>query len=243
MRNLSILILLLSGPFSGNLKALDSIVQLDSFVIHFLGHASVMIEYSDKIIHIDPSSAQANYELLPPADLVLITHGHGDHYDLNALNNIKKESTEMICNQAVYDLETYKVQKTALKNGESCVKYGIEINAVPAYNIVNGSYHPKGIGNGYIIKFGEKRVYVAGDTESIPEMDNLGEIDIAFIPMNLPYTMTPEMADEAAKKVNPDILYIYHYGKSDTAKIRSLLQDQDMEIRIGKSVFNESAAK
>jgi L-ascorbate metabolism protein UlaG (beta-lactamase superfamily) len=215
----------------------------DSFTIHSLGHATLMVEYNNIIIHIDPSSAQANYDLLPKADLILITHGHGDHYDLGALNKIKKESTEMICTQAVSNLGTYAVTKTVLNNGDSIIIQGIEVKAVPAYNIVSGTFHPKGTGNGYILTLGKKRVYVAGDTENIPEMAGFGEIDIAFIPMNLPYTMTPEMAADAAKKIKPDILYIYHFGSSDTAKLRTLLSDQNMEIRMGKSVFHESAVK
>jgi len=243
MRNLSIFILMLCGPLSSNLKALDSFAQADSFVIHFLGHASLMIEYDDKIIHIDPTSAQANYDLLPKADIIFITHGHGDHYELVTLNKIKKETTEMVCTQAVSNLGTYSGKKTVMNNGDSIFINGIVVNAVPAYNIANGTFHPKGTGNGYIITLGEKRIYIAGDTENIPEMENLGEIDIAFIPMNLPYTMTPEMAADAAKKIKPEVLYIYHFGSSDTGKLRNLLSDQNMEIRIGKSVFTESTVR
>jgi hypothetical protein len=129
-----------------------------------------------------------------------------------------------------------------LNNGDSAVFKGIPVKAVPAYNVTS-SWHTKGVGNGYVFTFGEKRVYVAGDTENIPEMGNLGKIDIAFLPMNLPYTMTPAGAAAAAKIIKPDILYIYHFGTSDTASLRKLLSDQPMKIRMGKSVYSESDKK
>ena len=213
----------------------------DTFAIHYLGHGSLYFEYKNLIIHVDPYSSQADYNSLPDADLIFITHGHSDHYNLDALNMIKKDSTLMVCTQAVKDLGTYTGTASVLNNGDSMVIKGIPVKAVPAYNITGSTiYHPKGTGNGYIFTFGEKRVYVAGDTEYIPEMDSLDNIDIAFLPMNLPYTMTVTMAVDAARKVNPDILYIYHFGNSDTALLRSSLSDQDIKIRIGKSVYYES---
>jgi len=127
---------------------------------------------------------------------------------------------------------------TVISNGETLVKQGIKIEAVPAYNIVNmrspgNPYHPKGDGNGYILTFGDKRVYVAGDTENTPEMKDLRGIDIAFLPMNLPYTMTPEMVAEAARAFAPKILYPYHYGKTDPQKLVELLKGEtEIEVRI-----------
>jgi L-ascorbate metabolism protein UlaG (beta-lactamase superfamily) len=211
----------------------------DTIVIHSVGHASLFFEYKDLIIHVDPYSAQADYNTLPDASLIFITHSHSDHYDPGALNKIKTDSTEMICPQAVKNLGTYTGTSRVLNNGDSSVFKGIPVKAVPAYNITS-SWHAKGIGNGYVFTFGEKRVYVAGDTENIPEMGNLGKIDIAFLPMNLPYTMTPAAAAAAAKIIKPDILYIYHFGTSDTASLRKLLIDQKMSIRMGKSVYYES---
>jgi L-ascorbate metabolism protein UlaG (beta-lactamase superfamily) len=213
----------------------------DTIAIHNVGHASVYFEYKNLVIHIDPSSAQANYSLLPDANLILVTHGHGDHYDLSALNNIKTDSTIMITTQEVKNFGTYADSILVMHNGDSMMFMGIPVKAVPAYNIVSSTiYHPKGVGNGYILTLGEKRIYLAGDTENIPEMDSLGKIDIAFIPMNLPYTMTVSMAAAAARRINPDILYIYHFGNSDTASLRNILSDENMEIRIGKSVNYES---
>ncbi len=125
-----------------------------------------------------------------------------------------------------------------MKNGDVREVHGLKIEAVPAYNILHQRspgkpYHPKGDGNGYVITLGDQRVYVAGDTENIPEMSNLKDIDVAFLPMNLPYTMTPEMAAEAAKVIRPGILYPYHYGNTDTSKLAALLKDmKGIEVRI-----------
>ena len=126
----------------------------------------------------------------------------------------------------------------SMKNGEVQTIDGIKIEAVPAYNLVhkrdNGEpFHPKGVGNGYILTFGDTRVYIAGDTENTPEMKALQDIDVAFLPMNLPYTMTPEMVADAARAFQPGILYPYHFGDTDTAKLTALLKDQKgIEVRI-----------
>jgi L-ascorbate metabolism protein UlaG (beta-lactamase superfamily) len=123
-------------------------------------------------------------------------------------------------------------------NGDVKTVTGLKIEAVPAYNIVHersrgNPFHPKGQGNGYVITFGDKRVYVAGDTENIPEMKQLKGIDVAFLPMNLPYTMTPEMVADAARVFQPKILYPYHYGQTDPSTLVSLLKDsKDIELRI-----------
>jgi L-ascorbate metabolism protein UlaG (beta-lactamase superfamily) len=116
---------------------------------------------------------------------------------------------------------------------------GLTVNAVPAYNIVNkrpdGSpFHPKGSGNGYIVTFGDTRIYIAGDTENTPEMKDLQNISVAFLPMNLPYTMTPEMVADAVRAFHPRILYPYHFGETDTSTIIDLLKDEDVEVRIRK---------
>ena len=127
-----------------------------------------------------------------------------------------------------------------MHNGDVKTVLGVKIEAVPAYNIVhlrsgNTPYHPKGVGNGYVMTFGDKRVYVAGDTENTPEMKKLKDIDIAFLPMNLPYTMTPEMVADAAKAFKPKILYPYHFGRTDTNQLVELLKDsKDIEVRIRK---------
>ncbi|HET6556233.1 MAG TPA: MBL fold metallo-hydrolase [Prolixibacteraceae bacterium] len=215
-------------------------IAQDSVAIHNLGHASLHMEYNDLQIYVDPYSAVADFDTLPDADIILITHQHQDHYDLTALDKIKKESTIMITTQTVEDLGTYDGEITVLGNGDSTEVMDVWVKAVPAYNIFNTNFHPKGVGNGYVLTFGQKKIYVAGDTENIPEMRLMGKIDIAFLPMNLPYTMTPAEASTAALNIMPDILYIYHYGQSDTALIRALLKDYIDEIRIGPSTFYEN---
>jgi L-ascorbate metabolism protein UlaG (beta-lactamase superfamily) len=203
--------------------------------ITFIGHGTLMFTFNGKVIHADPFSKLADYSTLPKADIVLITHHHGDHCDPSAIEAIKKEKTTIILTEAC----TEKVSGgTIMKNGESKTIQGIEIEAVPAYNLVhkrdNGEpFHVKGTCNGYVITFGDKKVYVAGDTENVPEMKALKEIDIAFLPMNLPYTMTPEMVADAAKAFKPRILYPYHFGETDISRIVELMKDEDeVEVRI-----------
>lgn len=203
--------------------------------ITFIGHGTLMMKFENKIIHIDPVSRFADYGTLPKADLILITHEHGDHLDAKAINALKKENTEIVLPPICAE----KYKGTALmKNGDSGEFAGLKVDAVPAYNIKNTradgtAFHPKGRGNGYVIYFGNKKVYVAGDTENIPEMAELESIDIAFLPMNLPYTMSPEMVANAAKLVMPKILYPYHFGETNTTEIIRLLKDENqIEVRI-----------
>ena len=240
MKHLTISILIALATLQ-SLSANNSSMK-DSIKIYNLGHASLMFEYNDFVIYVDPTSSKADFTGLPKADLFIITHAHGDHYDVSTLNKLKKEGTIMVYAQDVADKGNYSGSAKIMKNGDDINVLGIPIKAVPAYNI-DKKFHPKGVGNGYIITLGEKTIYVAGDTEKIPEMNNLGKIDIAFIPMNLPYTMTPEMAVETAKTINPDILYIYHYGSSDTDYLKKLLKGEDMEIRIGYSIYTESSTR
>jgi L-ascorbate metabolism protein UlaG (beta-lactamase superfamily) len=205
--------------------------------ITFLGHGTLMLAFDGKIIHIDPFGRVADYAQLPKADLVLITHEHGDHMDLDALAHVRDEDT------AVVLTETCARQVEGgivMHNGDTRTVKGVNIEAVPAYNVLhkrgNGQpFHPKGIGNGYILTCGDTRVYVAGDTENTPEMKALRDIDCAFLPMNVPYTMTPEMVTDAAKAMQPKILYPYHYGDTDTSKLVELLKEQPgIEVRIRK---------
>ncbi|MBN1756721.1 MAG: MBL fold metallo-hydrolase [Chitinispirillaceae bacterium] len=211
----------------------------DSITIHNIGHASLCFEYTGTVIHVDPYSSQTDYASQPDADLILITHGHQDHYDLSALNEIKKETTVMVCPPSIAELGTYTGEIVSLENGDTAIVEGFPISAVPAYNI-SRTNHPQGVGNGYIITLGRKRIYIAGDTELIPAMDSLGAIAIAFIPMNLPYTMSVEMAAEAVKTINPQIAYIYHFSSSDTAALREQLQGEAVEVRMGPSTVKVS---
>ena len=206
-------------------------------VITFIGHGTLMFEYAGKVVHVDPWSKPADYSGMPKADVVLITHEHGDHLDLKALEQIRAEkSVILLTEKCAGQVEGGIV----MNNGDVKEVERLTIEAVPAYNIVHmrsegAPFHPKGEGNGYVITFGDKKVYVAGDTENTPEMKNLKNIDIAFLPMNLPYTMTPEMVADAAEAFKPAILYPYHFGSTDPSKLIDLLKDEsDIEIRIRK---------
>jgi L-ascorbate metabolism protein UlaG (beta-lactamase superfamily) len=201
--------------------------------ITFIGHASLMFEYGGKVIYNDPVGQYGDFSGLPKANLILVAHEHGDHFDLQTIAKISKAGTKLV----LTPLAAAQKPGTILKNGEETTVDGIRIEAVPAYNLVHmrspgKPFHPKGDGNGYILTFGDKRVYVAGDTENIPEMKKLGRIDVAFLPMNLPYTMTPEMAADAARMVKPAILYPYHTTDTDTSKLLPLLKGEKMEVRI-----------
>jgi len=203
----------------------------------FIGHGTLMFEYNDLVIHIDPVGRYAEYSEMPDADIILITHHHGDHLDTDAITKIKKKETSILFSGSC--AEKMENGKT-MNNGDVQELNGIIVEAVPAYNLVHkrkdgNPYHPKGDGNGYILSFGDKKVYVAGDTENIPEMKTFKNIDIAFLPMNIPYTMTPEMVVDAVNMFNPKILYPYHYGSTDVNELIALLKDKkDCEIRIRK---------
>jgi L-ascorbate metabolism protein UlaG (beta-lactamase superfamily) len=208
-------------------------------VLTFIGHGTLIMEWNGKVVHIDPVSWYADYANMPKADLILITHEHGDHLDTKAINAVKKEGTRIVLTPVCTEKYT---GTDIMKNGEHTSIFGMDIKAVPAYNIKhtrdNGApFHPKGRGNGYVISFANKKVYVAGDTENIPEMAELKNIDIAFLPMNLPYTMTPAMVADAAEIIQPDILYPYHVGKTDTRELQKLMVLKKLkktELRIRK---------
>ena len=202
--------------------------------ITFIGHGTLLFSFGGTVIHVDPVSKLADYTRLPKADVILVTHEHGDHLDLRALELVRTDTTFLVIPESCAHRIAHGI---VMKNGDSTTVGGLKIEAVPAYNIVHMRsegipFHPKGVGNGYIITFGDKRVYVAGDTENIPEMKRFRAIDIAFLPMNLPYTMTPEMVADAVKSFNPGILYPYHFGETDTAKIVDLLKGTRTEVRI-----------
>ncbi|UCH24047.1 MAG: MBL fold metallo-hydrolase [Deltaproteobacteria bacterium] len=208
-----------------------------SLKITFIGHGTLMFTFDKKIIHVDPFTQLADYTKLPKADMIVLTHHHRDHLDQNALGLLRTAKTLVVLT------ETCAKQVRGglvMHNGDVKTVGGLRIEAVPAYNIVHMRsqgvpFHPKGVGNGYIITFGDKRVYIAGDTENIPEMKKLKQIECAFLPMNLPYTMTPEMVADAAKAFKPRILYPYHYGNTDTSALVNLMKEvKDVDVRIRK---------
>ncbi len=205
--------------------------------IYFFGHASLLFVFNGLNFYADPFSRVADFKGFPPADVVFLTHEHGDHLDPNALAPIRTPQTQFVLT------ETCARQISGgmvMHNGDEGTVKGVKIRAVPAYNLVHMRepglpYHPKGSGNGYVLSFADCQVYLAGDTENIPEMKDLQDIDVAFLPMNLPYTMTPEMTAEAARYFHPAILYPYHYGDTDTSRLTALLANEPgIEVRIRK---------
>jgi L-ascorbate metabolism protein UlaG (beta-lactamase superfamily) len=203
--------------------------------ITFIGHGTLMFTCGGKVIHIDPWSNLADYSTLPKADIILVTHEHRDHLDPDVIEMLRTDSTALVLTEPCAEKITGGM---IMKNGDVDTVQGIPMEAVPAYNIVHKResgqpFHPQGVGNGYIITFGDLRVYVAGDTENTPEIKALQDIDVAFLPMNLPYTMTPEMVADAARAFRPKVLYPYHYGDTDTEELVELLKDvPEIEVRI-----------
>ena len=202
-----------------------------------LGKVSLLMGFQGKNIYVDVFGEVADYSKLPKADLVFFTHEHFDHMDTKALGSIQTEKTVLVYTENC--AQTLK-GGIVMHNGDKQVVAGIPVEAVAAYNLVHkrpsgDPFHPKRSGNGYIFNFGGARLYVAGDTENTPEMKALKGIDIAFLPMNLPYTMTPEMVADAAMAFQPKILYPYHFGETDVSKLIGLLKgEKGIEVRVRK---------
>jgi L-ascorbate metabolism protein UlaG (beta-lactamase superfamily)/rhodanese-related sulfurtransferase len=207
-----------------------------SVKLHALVHASIWMEAGDKQIFVDPVSHLGNrsidYTTMPTADFILITHEHHDHLDKEAIHNLSHELyTQVIANQASVDILGKGI---VMANGDKrTLTDKITIEAVPAYNTTDGhrQFHPKGRDNGYILNIDGLRIYIAGDTEDIPEMADVKDIDIAFLPCNQPYTMTPEQLIEAARIIQPKVLFPYHYSQTDVSGIAAQLPDIDVRIR------------
>jgi L-ascorbate metabolism protein UlaG (beta-lactamase superfamily) len=205
--------------------------------ITFFGHASLRFAFAGKEIYLDPFSRLADYSTLPKADVILVTHEHADHFDPAAITAVRTGRTQVVLPGAMAGKLAGSI---GMQNGDVRTIGGLPVEAVPAYNLVhkrdNGQpFHIPGEGNGYIITFGDRRIYAAGDTENIPELKNLRGIDIAFLPVNVPYTMTPEMAADAARSFQPRILYPYHYSDTDLSRLTALLSgEKGIEIRIRK---------
>lgn len=197
-------------------------------------HGSVQLEFGDTAIYVDPWS-RGDYTGAPKADLVLVTDVHGDHLDAEAIGTLSQAGTELIVSAAVAE---ELGAGTVLANGESMEVAGILIEAVPMYNLERGPeegklFHDKGRGNGYLLTLGGKRIYIAGDTACTPEMRALQDIDVAFVPMNLPYTMPPEEAAECVRAFKPAVVYPYHYRGSDLQVFIDGLADvPGVEVRL-----------
>lgn len=198
-------------------------------------HGTVMLDVAGKTWIVDPWS-QADLSSLPKADVILITDIHGDHMDPEAIKQVRKSGTTIIAPKAVAETVT---DAKVISNGESMTVSGVEVEAVPMYNLERGPeagklYHDKGRGNGYVLNIGDKRIYFSGDTEVTPEMKALEDIDVAFVCMNLPYTMTPDEAAEGVKAFSPKVVYPYHYRDSDLSVFEKGLEGSGVVVRVRK---------
>ena len=195
-------------------------------------HASLMIQAGGKVLYLDP--AEGSYDGLPQADYILITDIHGDHLAPAVINKLKKADTVIVAPAAVAaEVSGAKV----LSNGGKTTIGPFAVEALPMYNLKRGPaagqlYHDKGRGNGYIVTYGGKRFYFSGDTEVTPEMKALKNIDVAFVCMNLPYTMTPQEAAEGVRAFHPAIVYPYHYMGSDLNAFAKALAGSGIDVRI-----------
>lgn len=205
-------------------------------VVHPINHASFVMSWNGKMIYNDPVGGAPPYQGLAKADLILVSHGHSDHYDNTTLDAVRGPNVRIIAPQAVYNgmTATLKALTTVLANGSSTTVMGLTVDAVAAYN----SYHPQGTGNGYILTIGGKRIYMSGDTGDIAEMRALANIDVAFVCMNVPYTMSVIQASSAVRAFRPRVVYPYHYRNQDNtiADLNAFRQqvgsDLGMEVRL-----------
>lgn len=206
-------------------------------VITFIKHSSLSITYDGLHFQIDPVrnyGTPTDYTAFPKADFILITHEHSDHLDAQAVTDLTKQSTQIILNEN----SKSKLRKgSTMKNGDKkTLRKDIEIQAVPAYNTTSGreQFHPKGRDNGYILTLDGLRIYIAGDTEDIPELANIKNIDIAFLPINQPYTMTLSQAEKAVRTLKPKVFYPYHFNDTPVSELKDKLKDTSVDVRIRK---------
>ncbi len=203
---------------------------------HALVHASIRIEFDGKEIEIDPVRKLGNktidYSKMPKADYIFVTHEHGDHFDKEAIKLLSKKGSQLVMNKRC--AEMYNGKCAVLHNDQNATLGTVKVEAVPAYNTTEGrtQFHPKGRDNGYILTLDGLRIYIAGDTEDIPEMKDIKDIDIAFLPCNQPYTMTTEQLVKAARTVKPKVLFPYHYGQTDVSGVPAQLESDGIDVRI-----------
>jgi len=209
-------------------------------VIQPLNHATLALTWEGKTIYTDPNGGAKTFEGVAAPDLILITDIHGDHFNPETLQAIETGKATLIVPQAVADKlsQDLKSRAVVLGNGQTNTVKDISITAVPMYNLPesNDSRHPKGRGNGYVLSFANKKVYISGDTQGIPEMRSLKNIDVAFVCMNLPYTMDVKEAAKAVIAFKPKVVYPYHYrgqnGLSDTESFRKMVNEKDNKIEV-----------
>ena len=211
--------------------------QGGDLIVRPINHATLALQASGRTIYVDPVGGAARFASLPRPDLILLTDIHGDHLDAATLQAVASEKTAFVAPPAVVEKLPAELRSrtTVLANGQTNAVLGVTIEAVPAYNTTKDrlQFHAKGRGNGYLLTLAGKRVYVSGDTEDIPEMRALKQIDVAFVCMNLPYTMTVEQAARAVREFKPKIVYPYHCRGSDLEKFKQLVgTDLGIEVRV-----------
>lgn len=203
-------------------------------IFALFGHATIGLEWNGKHIYLDPCCEEADFANLPKADAILITHHHDDHYDSKAVEMLRKSDTIIITNKVVG--EEVEGAEILGSGNNTFMNSWLTVEAVPAYNIERTQYHPRERDdNGYIVELAGKRTYAGGDTELTPEMREVKDIDYLFLPVNLPYTMTVEMAVEAARTIHPKVFYPFHTigtSEEEIARIPELLKDEDLEVVI-----------
>lgn len=239
MRTFSVFLLLVSAACAQTRPSDKFDTAAGPLTVTAVRHASLVLQAGGKVIHVDPWS-QGNYEGLPQADIILITDIHGDHMDLKTLEALNTEKAQIVAPQAVADKlpASLKNKVTVLANGAKTTRAGVQITAVAMYNLpeTSDSRHPKGRGNGYVLQIGSKNFYFSGDTEDIPEMRALKNIDVAFVCMNLPYTMDVDQAARAVLAFKPKVVYPYHYrgteGLSDVNRFRDLVGQGNKSIEV-----------
>ncbi len=240
MKKLLILVLL---ALSQQILAQDIVITTEGqLTITPVLHGSLVLQLNDLTIYVDPYGGGQKYEKFPDADIILITDIHGDHLNTETLTELNTNKTTFVAPKAVADLmkAINSKEKIVINNGDQKTILKTTVEAIPMYNLpeTKDSRHPKGRGNGYIVTLGDKRIYISGDTEDIKEMRNLKNIDIAFVCMNQPYTMTINQAADAVKSFEPDIVYPFHYrgqgGLADVNKFKNLVEQgtDNVEVRL-----------
>lgn len=208
-----------------------------SVAVHPISHASLYLDWGGTIIVVDPTGGAEAFAAAGTPALILITHEHGDHLDPETLAALPGNAPIVAPPSVAEKLpEALAARTTVIGNGESTELAGVTIDAIPAYNTTADrlQYHPEGRDNGYVLSNGDLRVYVAGDTEDIPEMRALTDIDLAFVPMNLPFTMDEEQASDGVAAFGPRVVYPYHYRGTDTQRFADLMAEKnpDVEVRL-----------
>ena len=208
--------------------------------INPISHATAVINWGETTIYLDPVGGAEAFAGMDQPDMVLITDIHGDHMSAETLAALNLQNIPVIAPQAVKDAlpDSLATKITVMNNGEMRDQSGISIEAIPMYNLREEAkqFHPKGRGNGYVLENNGQRLYIAGDTEDIPEMRNLENIDIALVPMNLPYTMPVDAAADAVVEFAPDKVYPYHFrgqdGKADVEKFKQLVNERNKDVEV-----------